>query len=48
MFMNTPTEQFQHWHTSSQVDLAPTVLDYLGIESAEFNCYTDGVSVILD
>ena len=48
MFMNTPSENFKEWHTSSQVDLAPTVLDFMGIESAEFNCKTDGVSVILD
>jgi predicted AlkP superfamily pyrophosphatase or phosphodiesterase len=46
MFMNAPLESFKHWHTSSQTDLAPTVLDYLGIESAEFNCKTDGISVL--
>ena len=48
MFMNSPNEQFQHWHTSSQADLAPTVLDFLGIQSAEFDCYTDGVSILLE
>lgn len=46
MFMNAPSESFKHWYTSSQTDLAPTVLDYLGIESAEFNCKTDGISVL--
>jgi predicted AlkP superfamily pyrophosphatase or phosphodiesterase len=48
MFMESPTESFKHWYTSSQTDLAPTVLDYLGIESAAFNCRTDGVSVLQD
>ena len=46
MFMNTPSETFKHWYTSSQTDLAPTVLDFLGIESPEFDCKTDGVSVL--
>lgn len=48
MFMQTPTETFKHWYTSSQTDLAPTVLEYLGIASAEFDCKTDGVSIIQD
>ena len=48
MYMNSPNENFKQWYTSSQTDLAPTVLDYLGIESAEFNCKTDGISVIVD
>lgn len=46
MYMNTPSESFKHWYTSSQTDLAPTVLDYMGIESAEFNCKKDGISLI--
>lgn len=46
MFMNSPSESYKHWHTSSQTDLAPTVLDYMGIESAEFNCKADGISVL--
>ena len=48
MFMNSTSETFKQWHTSSQVDLVPTVLDFMGIESAEFNCKTDGVCVIAD
>lgn len=48
MFMNSTSETFKQWHTSSQVDLAPTVLDFMGIQSAEFNCRTDGVSVLQD
>lgn len=48
MFMNSTSETFNQWYTSSQRDLAPTILDFMGIESAEFNCKTDGVSVIAD
>ncbi len=48
MFLNSTSETFNQWYTSSQRDLAPTVLDFIGIESAEFNCKTDGVSVIAD
>jgi len=48
MYMNSPNETFKQWYTSSQTDLAPTVLSFLGIESAEFNCKTDGMSVIED
>lgn len=48
MYMNAPGVNFKQWYTSSQTDLAPTVLDYLGVESAEFNCKTDGISVIED
>jgi predicted AlkP superfamily pyrophosphatase or phosphodiesterase len=46
MFMNSTSETFNQWYTSSQRDLAPTILDFMGIESFEFNCKTDGVSVI--
>ena len=48
MFMNSTSESFNQWYTSSQRDLAPTVLDFMGIESVEFECKTDGVSVIAD
>ena len=45
-FANHPTESFNHAYTSTQVDLAPTVLDFLGISSSEFDCKTDGVSLL--
>lgn len=48
MFMNSTSETFNQWYTSSQRDLVPTVLDFVGIESAEFNCKTDGVSILAD
>lgn len=48
MYVQSPGESFKNWHTSSQVDLAPTILHFLGITSSEFNCKTDGVSLIED
>ena len=33
-------------YTSSQVDLAPTVLDFLGISSSQFEYNQDGTSII--
>jgi hypothetical protein len=48
MFMNSTSESFNQWYTSSQRDLVPTVMDFMGIESAEFNCKTDGISVLAD
>lgn len=46
LFLNSTSETFNEWYMSSQRDLVPTVLDFMGIESAEFNCKTDGISVI--
>ena len=42
----SPDVDFTGIQTTSQVDLAPTVLHYLGITSSRFNCRTDGVSLI--
>ena len=33
-------------YTSSQADLAPTILSFLGISSSEFEANTDGLSVL--
>jgi len=43
---NHPELKFLNSHLSSQVDLVPTVLDFIGITSEEFNCKTDGISLI--
>ena len=48
MYMNSTTGTFKNWYTSSQTDLAPTVLDFLGISSTEFDCKADGMSVLND
>ncbi|WP_289055686.1 alkaline phosphatase family protein [Carboxylicivirga marina] len=45
-YANHPMLTFNHSHRSAQVDVVPTVLDYLGIVSLGFNCKTDGVSLI--
>jgi predicted AlkP superfamily pyrophosphatase or phosphodiesterase len=45
-FANHPEVQFLTSYTSTQADLAPTVLDFMGITSEEFNCKTDGISII--
>jgi len=45
-YANHPEEKFNHSIKSSQVDLAPTVLDFMGIMSNNFSCKTDGISLI--
>ncbi len=41
-----PSIQFSTLTNSSQVDLAPTILDFMGIFSAGFECKKDGISLI--
>lgn len=41
-----PDIQFNRNLTSTHVDVAPTIMDFIGITSEEFNCKTDGVSLI--
>ncbi len=38
--------RFNQDQETSQVDIVPTVLDYLGIESSRLNCTTDGRSLL--
>lgn len=47
-YVNHPEVKFLKTKQSSQVDLAPTVLDFLGIKSGEFNYKTDGISLITE
>lgn len=46
LYMNHPSAEFLSDYTPTMADIAPTVMSFLGIESAEFNCKTDGVSLI--
>ncbi len=46
LIINNPNVSFNHQHESTQVDIAPTVLDFRGIKSAEFDRKTDGVSIL--
>jgi len=41
-----PIQNFKLQHKSNMTDIAPTVLDFLGISSAKFNCSRDGQSVL--
>ena len=45
-FAQHPSIGFKHQHYSNQTDLAPTILDFLGISSPIFNCKTDGISIL--
>jgi len=45
-FAEHPNIQFLDNYISSMPDLAPTILDFLGIYSDKFHCKTDGVSLI--
>jgi predicted AlkP superfamily pyrophosphatase or phosphodiesterase len=44
-FANHPTATFRSNYISSQADLAPSVLSFLGIQNNRFNCYKDGQSI---
>ena len=41
-----PSLPFKVNHESNMTDIAPTVLDFVGITSTEFDCKTDGQSVL--
>lgn len=45
-FINHPNLQFKTNHVSTMVDIAPTVLDFMQIQSNYFDCLKDGVSLI--
>lgn len=46
LYINNPNVQFNHEHKSTQVDIAPTALDFAGIKSPDFDNKTDGLSII--
>jgi len=41
-----PLLNFKDNHKSSQTDIAPTILDFIGISSTEFDCKRDGESIL--
>ena len=45
-FAQHPTLSFDSSHSSTQVDLVASILDYMGIYSAQFDCKKDGISFI--
>ncbi len=45
-FSQHPELNFTPNYTTNQADLAPTILDYMGLVSEEIDCKMDGVSII--
>ena len=45
-FAQHPSLDFKDQHISNQTDLAPTIMDFLGISSSVFDCKTDGISLL--
>ena len=41
-----PSKNFNLQHKSNMTDIAPTVLDFIGISSSKFECAKDGYSVL--
>ena len=41
-----PTQNFKLNHKSNMTDIAPTVLDFIGISSTKFDCEKDGQSIL--
>ncbi len=41
-----PSQNFKLQHKSNMTDIAPTVLDFLGVSSSKFDCSRDGQSIL--
>ena len=41
-----PYLNFKVNHKSNQTDIAPTILDFIGVSSVRFDCKKDGESII--
>ena len=46
LILEHPSQNFKLEHKSNMTDIAPTVLDFLGISSAKFDCSKDGQSIL--
>ena len=46
LIVEHPSQNFKLEHKSNMTDIAPTVLDFLGISSAKFDCSKDGQSIL--
>ncbi len=46
LIVEHPLQNFKLHHNSNMTDIAPTVLDFLGISIAKFDCSKDGQSVL--
>ena len=45
-FAEHPTLSFRKNYTSNQTDLSASILDFLGITNSNFDCKTDGISIL--
>ena len=45
-FVQHPNLKFNKNHITNQSDLAPTILDFIGIFDPEFECKKDGISIL--
>lgn len=45
-FAQHPNLLFKNNYITNQTDLAPTILEFIGVSSPEFDCKTDGISII--
>ncbi|MAR39135.1 MAG: hypothetical protein CMD22_00345 [Flavobacteriales bacterium] len=45
-FSQHPDLSFKPNYITNQTDLAPTILDYMGVDSEEIDCKMDGISII--
>jgi predicted AlkP superfamily pyrophosphatase or phosphodiesterase len=46
LIVEHPSQNFKLKHKSNMTDIAPTILDFLGISSAKFDCSSDGQSIL--
>ena len=46
LIVEHPTQNFKLNHQSNMTDIAPTVLDFIGISSTKFDCVKDGQSIL--
>ena len=44
--VENPSKNFKMLHNSNMTDIAPTVLDFIGISSTKFECAKDGCSIL--
>lgn len=45
-YVNSPDVDFIENYISSQVDIVPTILDFMDFKDQRFYCFTDGISII--
>tara|TARA_B100001250_G_scaffold334074_1_gene299863 strand:- start:2438 stop:3385 length:948 start_codon:yes stop_codon:yes gene_type:complete len=46
LFVEHPLLSFRTDYVSNQTDIVPTIFDYIGLSSSEFDCKKDGLSIL--